>query len=170
MPDISAFAKALAAIRAAKDIAETMVSVRDTAAFNAKMIEFQSKIIDANNAAFAAQDERTALLDEIRRLQKKVAEFENWEAEKRRYQLTDFGGDTFAYLLKPDIDDGEPLHRLCAACFQKRQKSILQFIGQTAYSQDGYRCPNCGNDFFFGVRKSPPMFADEGDDGGWMSR
>jgi hypothetical protein len=66
MGDISSFGAALAALKSAKDIAEAMISLRDSAAFQSKMIEFQSKIIDANNAAFAAQDERAALLEKIR--------------------------------------------------------------------------------------------------------
>jgi hypothetical protein len=61
MPDMLAIAQALNALRAAKDIAEAMIGLRDTAAFQGKLIEFQSKIIDANNAAFSAQEERGAL-------------------------------------------------------------------------------------------------------------
>ena len=51
MPDLTAIAHALSALKAAKDIAESMVGLRDAAAFQGKLIEFQSKIIDANNAA-----------------------------------------------------------------------------------------------------------------------
>jgi hypothetical protein len=54
--------RALASFKAAKDIAEAMIGLRDAQAFQAKLLEFQSNLIDANNAVFAAQDERTALL------------------------------------------------------------------------------------------------------------
>jgi outer membrane lipopolysaccharide assembly protein LptE/RlpB len=70
MVDISAIGSALASLKAAKDIAEAMIGIRDGAAFQAKLIEFQSKLIDANNSAFAAQEERTALTEEIRRLKR----------------------------------------------------------------------------------------------------
>jgi hypothetical protein len=71
MPDMTAIAHALTALKAAKDIAETMIGLRDTAAFQGKLLEFQSKIIDANNAAFSAQEERSSLLDRIRDLENK---------------------------------------------------------------------------------------------------
>jgi hypothetical protein len=67
------------------------------------------------------------LLEEIRALKEKMAKLEAWEAEQKRYQLTDFGGGTFAYVLKPDAANGEPPHQLCATCFNKGQKTILQF-------------------------------------------
>jgi hypothetical protein len=87
MVDMSAIASALASLKAAKDIAEAMIGLRDSAAFQAKLIEFQSKIIDANSAAFAAQEERATLLGRIRELEEQMAELEAWEAEKQRYEL-----------------------------------------------------------------------------------
>ena len=87
MPDISAIASALSSLKAAKDIAEAMISLRDTATFQAKLIEFQGKLIDANNAAFAAQDERTALLERIRDLEKQVTDLKAWDTEKQCYEL-----------------------------------------------------------------------------------
>jgi hypothetical protein len=57
MPDLTAIAAALSSLKAAKDIAEAMIGLRDTAAFQGKLLEFQSKLIDANNAAFSAQEE-----------------------------------------------------------------------------------------------------------------
>jgi hypothetical protein len=69
MPDLTAFASALASLKAAKDVAVAMIGLRDTAAFQGKLIEFQSKIIDANDSAFAAQEERAALLKRMMRNQ-----------------------------------------------------------------------------------------------------
>ena len=65
MVDISAIASAVSSLKAAKDIAESMIGLRDAQAFQSKLLEFQSKLIDANNATFAAQDERTTLLERI---------------------------------------------------------------------------------------------------------
>jgi hypothetical protein len=66
MVDMSAIGSALASLKAAKDIAETMIGLRDTAAFQEKRLEFQSKILDAQASAFAANDERTALIERMR--------------------------------------------------------------------------------------------------------
>jgi hypothetical protein len=107
MPDMLAIAQALNALKAAKDIAETMIGLRDSAAFQGKLIEFQSKIIDANNAAFAAQEERSALLERIYELEKQVADFEAWEREKEKYELKELNAGAPAYLPKPGMQDAK---------------------------------------------------------------
>jgi len=126
MVDVSQIGAALAALKAAKDIAQAMIGLRDTAAFQTKLMEFQSKIIDANNAVFAAQEERTTFLETISDLEKKVASLEAWEAEKQRYNLADIGNGVLAYVLESEAGGSEPPHHLCANCFTKKHKSILQ--------------------------------------------
>jgi hypothetical protein len=76
----------------------------------AAIIELQEKIITAQLA-------QSELVDRLHALQEKAARFETWKAEKKRYELTDFGAGTFAYLLKPEAANGEPTHRICARCF-----------------------------------------------------
>jgi hypothetical protein len=79
MVDISAIAGALSSLKAANDIAQAMIGLRDAAAFQSKLIEFQAKIIEANNSAFAVHDERSALLQKISDLEKRVAKLEAWK-------------------------------------------------------------------------------------------
>jgi len=143
MPDMGALAAALTSLKAAKDIAEAMVSLRDAAAFQEKRLEFQSKILDAQDAAFRANDERAALVEEVRALKAKITEMEAWEAEKERYELKPFGQrGTFAYALKPQAQAGEPPHWICPTCYEQRKKSILQFHGHyTVYN--AHECPQC---------------------------
>jgi hypothetical protein len=147
MPDISAIASALSSLKAAKDIAEAMITLRDGAAFQSKLIEFQGKLIDANNAAFAAQDERAALLERIRDLEKQVTDLKAWEAEKEQYELKEVcDGVSFAYVLKPEAQGTKPPHWLCANCYNNNKKSILQ-IGEKkmdpAGRLPGWDCPSC---------------------------
>jgi hypothetical protein len=87
MPDMSAFASALTSLNAAKDIAQAMIGLRDTATFQAKLLEFQRKLIDANDAALAAQEERAALLTRVSALEKEVTRLEAWHGEKQNYEL-----------------------------------------------------------------------------------
>jgi hypothetical protein len=159
MPDIGAIASALSSLKAAKDIAEAMVSLRDTAAFQTKLIEFQGKLIDANNAAFSAQEERTALLERIRDLEKQVADLKAWRTEKQQYELKDiYEGISFAYVLKPHAQDTERPHWLCANCYNNGKKSILQ-RGQKkmdpAGRLPGWDCPSCKTTIFFRYDISP---------------
>ena len=126
MADMSDLAVAVVKLKAAKDIAESMVGLRDAAAFQQKQIEFQSKLLDANNAAFAAQEERAAMLERVRELEKEITRLEAWEADKQRYELISLAPNTVAYAPKETMRGTEPPHYLCANCFTNEKKSFLQ--------------------------------------------
>jgi hypothetical protein len=145
MVDISAISGGLSALSAAKDITQGLMSLRDTAKFQSAVVELQGKIL-------AAQSDQFTLLETVRELKEKMAQLEAWEAEKQRYQLTDYGERTFAYSLKPEASDGEPQHRLCAACFQQGKKGILQSIGTMASGRERVECPICKSATMLGVR------------------
>lgn len=144
MPDLSAIAAALSSLKAAKDISQAMVGLRDAAAFQEKRLELNSKILDAQEAAFAAHQERTALLERVSNLEKELADAKAWEAEKQRYELQSVYAGAFAYVLKPQAQGAEPAHWLCAACYDKGQKSVLQRgAGSHGRGEWPYICPNC---------------------------
>jgi hypothetical protein len=130
----------LSALKSAFDIAKGLKDIDNAARRNAAVIELQEKILTAQSA-------QSDLVERIRELEAKVTSFEKWEAEKERYQLTDFGDGTFAYLLKPEEARGEPPHRICAQCYQKDEKSILQFLHQS-HGQDYFKCHSCGEQVF----------------------
>lgn len=130
MIDVTGIASALTSLQAAKNIAQAMVGLRDTAALQAKTNEFQSVILDAQSALFTANEERAALVNRIGELEKEMARMKAWEAEKERYVLGTVDGGAFAYIQKPGVQPTEPPHWLCTNCFDKGQKSILQFSEQ----------------------------------------
>ena len=145
MPDISAFASAFSSLKAAKDIAEAMVSLRDAQAFQSKLIEFQSKLIDANSAALAAQDERVALLERVDALEKEVARLKLWETEKGRYELKEIESGAVAYVPKESMRGTEPMHWVCAQCYQNNKKGFLQsHHGDVSFTY--YKCQECGGE------------------------
>jgi hypothetical protein len=138
MPDIASIASAIGSLKTAADIAKGFLDLKEAAAVQGRVIELQGVILAAQSSALAAQSDQTMLLEEIRHLKEKVAKLEAWEAEKQRYQLTDFGGGTFAYVLRPDAANGQPSHNLCATCFNQGRKTILQ------HSQDNwFTCHAC---------------------------
>jgi hypothetical protein len=151
MVDVTAIDSALTALKAANDIAQAMTGLRDAAAFSAKLVEFQAKVIEANNAAFAAQDERTALLQQIGELGSMVAVLEANGFQLQRYELKDFGGNTFAYQLKESEAAGEPIHRACPNCYSKGHIAILQSAFTHTIGRDRYRCVACNAEFEFGT-------------------
>src|ERR1700730_4440840 len=112
MVDIGAISSGLASLKAAKDIAETLINLRDTAKFQGAIVDLQGKIL-------SAQSDQFALLEHVRELETKMAKLEAWEAEKKRYALTEVSPGQFAYVLKVQTGETEPPHRICAGCFQK---------------------------------------------------
>ncbi len=142
MPDFSAIASALSALNSAKDIAQAMIGLRDTAEFQSKLIEFQGKLIDANSAALAAHDERSKLVNEIEALKRELDDLRAWDVEKRRYALTEVGDAAFAYIVKADERGTEPTHCICPECYQREQKSILQ-MEKNYYGSVTLVCPKC---------------------------
>ena len=135
----------LGAIKTAFDIAKGLKDINDATTRNAAIIELQEKILSAQAA-------QSGLVESIHDLKKEVAGFEKWDAEKERYVLTDFGGNTFAYALKREAANSEPAHRICPNCYERRQKSLLQFRGRDAFQRDMYECHGCKTEFTFGIR------------------
>jgi len=138
--DISAIAGTVSALKGAMDITKAMIGLHDAQALQAKVIELNAKILEAQSSTFAANDERSALIQRLSELETEVARLKKWETEKQRYQLERLPPGAFAYALKKGMENGEPPHRLCANCYQRNKKSILQEI------DDGYaECHECGS-------------------------
>jgi hypothetical protein len=135
----------LGALKTAFDMAKALENTHEVTTRDRAVIDLQKEILAAQQAQFA-------LVERVRDLERQVAAFENWDAEQKRYQMKDFGGGTIAYSLKPEMANGEPLHNLCSACYQKRKKGILQPIGINAYHQKMMKCAECGTDFVLGQR------------------
>ena len=149
MVSIPTVASALAAMKTIKDLAESMVTLRDTAMLNEKRIEFQGVIIDARENILAIQDERATLLKTVDDLEKKIVSMETWDTEKQRYELKKSAdGGALAYAIKPAMENGDAPHKICATCYQHRIKSILQ----TEMRNPGFAivlvCNTCGSDIY----------------------
>jgi uncharacterized protein YlxW (UPF0749 family) len=77
----------IAALKTAFDIAKGLKDIDDAARRNAAVIELQEKIL-------SAQQSQAALVERVHELEKEVAGFDQWETERKRYALTDFGAST----------------------------------------------------------------------------
>jgi len=130
----------LGALKTAFDIAKGLKDIDDATRRNAAVIELQEKIL-------AAREAQSTLLDRVGELEEKVASFETWDAEKQRYELNQLIRDspTFAYTLKTDAEPPETFHCICATCYQRRIKSILQFLRPVLIGGDEkiLACPVC---------------------------
>jgi hypothetical protein len=131
MPDLSAIGAALASFNTLKNIAQTMMGLHDTKALQAKVIEFNNAIIDAQTKIFLVNEERSALLERVSDLEKQVADLEAWETTKQRYELKKTPGGGLAWFLKQDAQSTQPPHQICTKCYEERKRSILQPEGRS---------------------------------------
>jgi hypothetical protein len=126
MAPAAAIARAASSLQAAGHLVKSLIGLKVTAEVQAKIVELQTAIFDAQGDALAAQAEQFTLTQRVRDLEAEVADAKAWEAEKQRYQLQEFPTGALAYVLKPETANGEPPHRICPNCYQEGHKSILQ--------------------------------------------
>jgi hypothetical protein len=148
-------ADSLGTLKTAYDLAKDLVNLADATARQGKVAELQRQILDAQGDAIAANQERLALIETIGKLEKEVARLEAWEGEKRRYGLQELPPGVFARALQPAMADGEPIHRLCAKCYEDGKKSILQSAG-IIHGQETLNCHGCGARMVVGKYQAPP--------------
>lgn len=142
MVEMSALTGVLAAFNSMKQIAQTMVALHDKKALQAKIIEFNDALIDAQTRILSAQEERATLIEQMGELKKEIADFKGWETEKNRYQQVSLAPNLVAYALKEPMRGSEEPHYLCANCFAKNKKGFLQHVTRGEYT-DVYRCSEC---------------------------
>lgn len=149
----------LSALKSALDMTRGLKEINDAAIRNSAVIDLQDKILSAREA-------QTALLERIGELEKQVATFENWEAEKQNYQLVTIYEDTLAYARKPDPNGTIPPHFLCTTCYEDRKKRILQRADAAHVA-----CPDCKVRLRFDSEEAKkfnrPQSGPKG--GSWMS-
>ena len=134
------------------DAAKGLKDINDTAIRNAAVIELQEKIL-------AAREQQSALAERVRELEEEVARSKAWDTEKQRYSLVQFAPGAVAYVLKKSEARSEPGHALCANCYERGVKSILQSNGDPYIDDHAFECSSC-NTAIKTPRGSPPEFAD----------
>jgi hypothetical protein len=137
-------------LNAAGEGLQKLIETRDLVKFGDTFRKLHGEVLSAMQGAIAAQTREVALLDRVGELEKEVASFEKWDAEKDRYELKQLarGGPAFAYALKHDAQPVEKFHCICASCYQRRIKSILQFKSMAGIrsSTQILKCPVCGSE------------------------
>jgi hypothetical protein len=108
----------LSAFKTMFDMAKGLKDINDAAIRNGAVIELQEKIL-------AAREAQTTLLERVGELEKQVAGFEAWEAEKQRYSLRELPPGVFVRALNPEMAGAEPSHFICETCFQRGKKRTL---------------------------------------------
>ena len=131
-------------LNVALNISKALLGIRDQAVIQEKVLELTSEIITAQQAAMNAITAQTALIDQIRTLEKKIMDMEAWGTEKQRYEFVKVSvWGTFAYVLKEEMAAGSPSHRICANCYDRGKKSVLQAQPRIEMGRRMHLCPEC---------------------------
>lgn len=136
-------AAALSSIKNAYDLAKSIIELRDATAVQSKVYDLQRVILDAQQTC-------SALISRVGQLEDEVARLKAWDIEKQRYELADSGVGTFAYRLKPEALGAEPSHLICANCYNKHEKSVLQAKNDLGVGRKRLReCHRCKSTIAF---------------------
>jgi hypothetical protein len=126
----------LGVIKTALDMAHGLQDINDAAARKMAIADLTEKIR-------AAQEAHSALIRQVRELEKEVTRLKDWEADKKRYELAEIAPGIVVLAIRETMRNGEPFHRICADCAANGRKSYLQSTAQGEL-YDVYRCNGCG--------------------------
>jgi hypothetical protein len=135
----------LTSVRAITDIARGLKCLKNLSEVQAAAVELNEQIINIQQQLFDANTAMSAQVEHIRELEAQIARMNDWQAQKQRYHLVAPFPACMVYALQESMSGGEPAHYLCAACFQKGHRSILQ--GRETHGPGRatavYYCPDC---------------------------
>jgi hypothetical protein len=152
MDDISAIDGLTNSLRAVADITKALKDVSDPSAIPTKIYELTKEIMSAQSFALAVQSEQFNLVQSRRELEEEIAKSKSWNTERYRYQLQSVGPGANAYVVKDTMRGSEPVHWICADCFQNGKKRFLS-ESHADLHHVYHKCAECS--YKIRIRKSP---------------
>jgi hypothetical protein len=125
MDNISAIDGLTASLRAVAEIAKAMKEVGDASEIPTKIYELTKEIMSAQSCALAVQAEQFDSAQRKSDLDDEIVRLKAWNTERYRYQLQSVGPGANAYVVKDTMRGSEPVHWICADCFQSGKKRFL---------------------------------------------
>ena len=154
------FQAAYLSAEAAVKIAQGIFALKSDVERNRAVFEIQRNVAETQRALLVAEQENLTRLKQVDALEKEIVRLKDWTAKKQDYQLEQIDRDTFAYVAKPGMENGEPRHWLCATCYQDAKPSILQPAGTEQGGggqgmQTKWKCGVCANVVLTSSRRHP---------------
>lgn len=161
-------AGAFSTLKGASDIAQGFLAMKTDAAVSAKAVELNRVIADVQQQLFSIQAAYATTIRREEDLKAEIVRLKDWSHEKQRYELHEVTTGSLAYRVKPAMNGGEPVHYLCANCYQDNVKSILQHYGSEGFHKRLY-CPKCNSSFLGERYEFGPLHKIRNDDerGAW---
>ena len=132
--------------KAAYDIAKGISSLKSEVDRNESISKILEVLLAVQMNALSVNAIAQKLQEDKRELAQKIMEFEKWSETETQYELKEIAAGVFVYSYKRTVKPSEPIHWLCAKCYNERKKSILQ---RRKHLPDGihYLCNNCNSNF-----------------------
>lgn len=140
---LSAITGAFGGLKEATALLKTFNQLKTDAQIAEKNIALNQLIAQIQQDLFAAQTAYSAVCAEKDQLEKQLMQMENWAREQQRYQLHQMTAGGLTFRIKESVRGSEPVHDLCAHCYQNGIKSILQISG-IEKGIHWYVCSCCG--------------------------
>lgn len=141
--DISSSAALVASIQHSLQIVKSLFNVRDGALEREKTAELREKLFTVLGDAMTVQAALASAQEEVAALKDRIVKMENWNTEAARYELKEIVPGRFAYSIKEAQRGAEPAHSICASCYQRGVKSILQAEHQAVGRVELLLCHVC---------------------------
>jgi hypothetical protein len=116
---------AISGIKTAFEISKGISALKSETEINQAIIGIQRVLLDAQQAALEDKQRISDLTDRLLLYERANESTELWKLEKQRYVLTKSLLGAYTYDLRPEMANGEVLHRICATCVEAGRKSIL---------------------------------------------
>jgi hypothetical protein len=131
---------AITSIKAAKEIATSMLELRDLNKIKTATSELNERLIEAIDSILATKEQFLAFQARITEVEKENDRLKDWSEEKNRYTRRPIAVGVFAYIETNFVGLLENAHKYCCNCFDKTSKSTLQQSGQKL--PKALVCPN----------------------------
>lgn len=134
----------IASIKAVTDIAKGLKSVYDHNTVMERTNQITERLSSVLQEMLTLQEEHSALLQEKDKLEKVIANNNEWAITKSQYKLEEISAGSFVYVPNESHPSPEPKHWLCQNCLDnERKKSILQLEQKMLDGSHLFRCAAC---------------------------
>lgn len=131
------FATAVASANAAKEISQSLMTLRDEEMIRSRVFDLTSSLMELQQQLMQAQLEQMDLVKRVGELESQLHQAKKVDDLNDRYELRRFEATGHvAYALKAEYVGSEPEHYLCSRCFENGKRITLR-------GQNQLKCPEC---------------------------
>lgn len=141
----------ISSVKTAYDIAKGINSLKIEVERNESISKILQILLSVQFDALSMQENYQTLLNEKETIAKRLVETEKWDETESQYDLMRMSVGTFVRTPNKNHQSPEPLHWLCANCFDKKKKSLLQKMYWTDDSP--MICPECKTVIHLGIKE-----------------